>query len=115
MCHGQLISASIHKARKAKRCTLCRREIKPGERYQRKFIKDGSESFFSMSCEECATGSEALSELFEDQDDFCYVDDVNDALRSEASAHGWRKALAAIRKAKARLFPPSPPEEGSGR
>lgn len=101
MCHGQIISSAIVKARKAHTCDECGRAINKGGAYLRQAERDGSEFMASKTCLRCtALGGVAVSESGES----CVFGAVREELRYDLEAlGGWRKLRAEVRRRMANL------------
>lgn len=101
MCHGQLLSDAILKARKVHRCNWCRQEILPGQLYQRVTgIIDG-EMRHGKSCRRCWIKLQIVGH--EDADAVCYVEPgSDDELREIARDRGVGWLAATWREYRAR-------------
>lgn len=91
MCHGQLLSESLLKARKLHHCAVCRKDIQPGEVYYRQATVDGRDFGTWKAHEKCA----ALAWAARDGDyDACEVDPTEAIAESAHSNWRWLRAEA---------------------
>ena len=97
MCYGELISASMQKARKLHQCTFCSKTIYPGTEYRKEVGKFEGDFYSIKEHKRCHYLQAAL--WAEHGNDMCYID-PRDAAHTEAHENGWRKLLAMARKAK---------------
>lgn len=100
MCHGQLISQALVKARKRHQCDACLEWVEAGCRYVRTTAKVEGDFQMSRVCPRCQAMLEAYySEL--DVGEACFaLQDLRSIVREELRATGtWAKFKAAMRAA----------------
>lgn len=89
MCHGQVISEAIHKARKRHQCHECGKGIRPGQRYYRQ-NQVGSEGFGSYVAHTRCVALEQDMRPPGHWDECTMAVDARDAFREEAQYLGWK-------------------------
>jgi len=82
------------KARKQHHCTICRKPIRPGEKYHRISGKWDGEFSALKEHTRCHRINRALWSEY--NQDMCYVD-PHGAAQEEASERGWRGLLKMVR------------------
>lgn len=92
MCHAQILSASIVRARKQHRCCLCARTITPGRRYRREAQVAEGDFAAHTYCRTCASEASAL--VAESSGD-CYWFSGDE--RAELRTRPWRETLSRLR------------------
>lgn len=93
MCYGETLSAAIVRARKQHECTVCGRDIHPGQRYARQAGTFEGEFYANKVCRTCYLAEDRAND---GEECFYYSDgETRDALRWEP----WRETLAWMRKA----------------
>lgn len=100
MCHGQILSNAMRKARKEHHCYDCSRMILPGQVYQYQVQVDGGSLETFKVCARCAS---RLAALDLDGDDACHVD-FKEAAKEQARTTGWKAFLKELRAAREKLF-----------
>lgn len=97
MCYGNILEASLRKARKVHLCLGCNRPIRPGRQYERVTGVDNGDFWSSNWHKRCI----AVADVTEPHDDDgCILGDPREANREHAQAGGWRDLL---RRARAML------------
>lgn len=91
MCHGQILSDAVRRARKEHRCTVCDQPIAIGRKYRRAALIFEGGLHISKDHMRCAA---KLSSM--DQDDVCYSE-PNEIARDTARDVGWREYLKTLR------------------
>lgn len=94
MCHGQLLSEHLLKARKPHRCNVCQQDIQTGEVYYRQAGAEEGELRMWKAHEKCA----ALNWAARDPDyDACEAGDPAECIAESARAD-WRLLRAEAKR-----------------
>jgi len=99
MCHGQLLSQDIVKARKGHWCAACAKRIEPGRDYVRTTAVVDGDFQASKLCVRC----QALLEVHQSEvgdDDYCFsLNELHSLVRDsgQGSQWWWRELRAKIR------------------
>lgn len=88
MCHGQILSEAIARARKDHTCGRCGRAIQPGKEYQRKsWVFEGEMDWVKL-CLRCVAAHSVETE----DEEYCIpLITTGERLKELASYHGWKK------------------------
>lgn len=98
MCHGQMISEAIHKARNRYQCHECGNWIRPGQRYYRQ-NQVGTDGYASYTAHTRCVALQRSMKRTGYYDECTMAGDARDEFRDEAMHLGWkglRKKMRAL-------------------
>ena len=99
MCHGQIISERIQRARRERGCDNCGGKIEAGKQRHVLAVKDGTTLWQNDYCLTCSALLTAAPRDYEG----CSLNDRSEQ-REWAKHGGWRATLGAMRAAKASVM-----------
>lgn len=99
MCHGQLLSQDILRARKSHWCAACARPIEPGRKYVRTTAVVDGDFQSSKLCIRCQALLEVHTE--NQDDDYCFsLNELHSLVRETGQGQKgwWRTMRSALRE-----------------
>ena len=101
MCHGQLLSQALVKARKRHQCDACLRHVESGMKYVRTTAIIDGDFQSSKVCPRCQAMLEAYYSELDDGGDYCFsLQDLRSLVKEGLHATGrWARFKAAMKKA----------------